>query len=47
MLEALGKGEEADLSELKFVDWENLARVSDKYDLIMARMRVKSHAWYV
>jgi len=47
MLEALGKGEEADLSELKFVDWENLARVSDKYDSIMARMRVKSHAWYV
>ncbi|GAA5840215.1 hypothetical protein JCM5353_007830 [Sporobolomyces roseus] len=45
MLESLGRGEEADLSELKFLDWENLARLSDKYDSIMARMRVKSHVW--
>ena len=47
MLEGLGNGEEADLSELKFVDWENLARLSDKYDSVMARMRVKSHVWCV
>lgn len=47
MLESLGRGEEADLSELKFVDWENLARLSDKYDSVMARMRVKSHVWCV
>lgn len=39
------RGEEVDLTDLGFDDWKNLARLSDKYDSLMARIRVKSHVW--
>ncbi|GAA5842686.1 hypothetical protein JCM5353_000061 [Sporobolomyces roseus] len=45
MLKSVEKGEEADLSDLGAVDWENLARLSDKYDSVTARVTIKSHVW--
>lgn len=45
MLASCEKGEEADLSHLGFEHWKNLARLSDKYDSWIARMRVRLHIW--
>ena len=45
MLVSCEKGEEVLLSDLGFDDWKNLARLSDKCDSLMARIRVKSHVW--
>jgi len=47
MLVSCEEGEEVLLSDLGFDDWKNLARLSDKYDSLMARIRVKSHIWSV
>jgi len=47
MLVSCEKGEEVDLKDLGFDDWKNLARLSDKYDSLMARIRVKSYIWLV
>ncbi|GAA5842696.1 hypothetical protein JCM5353_000064 [Sporobolomyces roseus] len=45
MLESIEKGEEADLADFEVEDWEKLAKLSDKYDSLIAKMRVKSYIW--